>query len=40
MDQWTFRDVLRTRNIPLVVDVPEPATIDAVIREYIGADLL
>ena len=37
-DQWTFRDVLQTRNIPLVVDVPDAATMDDIIREYTGRD--
>ncbi len=37
-DQWTFRDVLKARNLPLVVEVPETETMDEIIREYTGQD--
>ena len=37
-DQWTFRDVLRTRNVPVVVEVPDTAVMDEIIREYRGRD--
>jgi predicted HTH domain antitoxin len=36
-DQWGFRDILRARNVPLVVDALETATMDEVIREFTGS---
>jgi predicted HTH domain antitoxin len=33
-DQWTFRDVLQMRNVPLVVEAPDTATMDESIRTY------
>lgn len=37
-DQWAFRDVLQTRNIPLTVEVPDTVTMDEIIRDYVGRD--
>ncbi len=37
-DQWTFRDVLQSRNVPLVIEVPDTAMMDAIIGEYTGRD--
>ncbi len=37
-DQWAFRDTLRTRNIAILVEVSDTATMDGLIREYTGRD--
>ena len=37
-DQWTFRDVLQRSNVPLVVEVPDTATMDEAIRELTGRE--
>jgi predicted HTH domain antitoxin len=36
MDQWSFREVLKRCNVALVVEVPDPATMDETIREFTG----
>lgn len=35
-DQWSFRELLRTRKVPLSVEVPETAMMDDVIHELTG----
>ena len=37
-DRWTFRDVLRQRSIPLVVEVSDTETMDDTLRAFTGRD--
>ncbi len=34
VDQWSFKDTLRTKGVDIVVDVPAPEVIDDLIHVF------